>query len=168
MAINLYTISVPVFIKYFNSFSKILKEAENYAKSKGIPESDFIDFRLAPDMLPLSFQVHFATKVALYVLQHVGGYEEVTFQDDEKTLAELQSRISLTIKKLEEAKESDFVDKEEIEFDLVVGKSKLNFKGLDFVLHFAIPNFYFHYTTAYDMFRHLGVEIGKRNFLGMV
>jgi len=165
MAVNLYSISIPMYIKHLNSLADILTKAEEYAKNKNIPEADIMNAKLAPDMRPLVFQVQVATNTAKAVLTRVAGYEAVPMEDNESSFAELQSRITATVKLLKEAKEADFEGKQASEVVLTTQKGDQKFTGTSYLLNFALPNFYFHYTTAYAILRNLGVEIGKRDYL---
>ena len=120
-------------------------------------------------MQPLTFQVQFACNVAKGVLSRVAGFEWVKHEDNETTTEQLKDRIERTLKLLRDAegKQDAFEGKEEIECSVQVPSKEFKFKGLVYVSYWAIPNFYFHITTAYDILRKEGVPVGKPDFLGM-
>jgi hypothetical protein len=159
---SLYNTSVPAFIRGLTSLSHILTIGEAYAKDQKIPESDLTEARLAEDMLPLTFQVQNATNAVRNTLTLVAGLTNIaTFQNDEKTFADLQERIATTIKALERVEEKDFQGAEERIFERQ-GKS---WKGAHFLSQNALPNFYFHISIAYAILRLKGVQIGKQDYL---
>jgi len=158
---SLYEISVPVFIRSLKSLSAILTKAETYATEKSIPLSQFTESRLAPDMKPFTFQIQTASNSAKNALVRVAGTEAVPMEDDETTFPQLQERIAATIKILEGVDEKVFEGKEGVEIELFGRK----FTGQSYLITFAIPNFFFHVTTAYAILRKEGVPIGKNDYM---
>jgi hypothetical protein len=159
---SLYSNSVPAFIRGLTSLSHILTVGETYAKNQKIPESDFTEARLAEDMLPLVFQIQNATNAVRNTLTLVAGLTDIAaFKGDEKSLADLQERIAITIKELERVKEKDFEGAETRVFE----RQGKNWKGGDFLSQNALPNFYFHISIAYAILRSKGVQIGKQDYL---
>jgi hypothetical protein len=159
---SLYSNSVPAFIRGLTSLSHILTVGETYAKDQKIPESDFTEARLAEDMLPLVFQIQNATNAVRNTLTLVAGLTDVpAFEGDEKSFADLQERIAITIKELEKVKEKDFEGAETRVFE----RQGKTWKGEDFLSQNALPNFYFHISIAYAILRSKGVQIGKQDYL---
>lgn len=140
----------------------ILQKAESWADSNGVPHSDLLQARLAPDMHPLTFQVQSASNSAKFIPVRVTGAENVAMEDNETTFEQLQDRISKTLAILEKAKRDDFEGKEDVE----VTFRDFKFTGLSYVTNFAIPNFYFHVMATYAILRMKGVPIGKFDYLG--
>jgi uncharacterized protein len=162
MTITLYEISVPIFIRGLSTLSHILTEAEKYAKDKDIPTSEFVEARLYPDMLPLSFQVQTASDISKSAVARVAGTEPVSMKDNETTIEELQDRIARTIVILKSVKQEDFEGREDEE---IVVKDDRKFTGRTYFQHHSLPNFLFHVTMAYGILRSKGVPLGKRDYL---
>ena len=166
MPLSLYEISVPVFIRGFNNLSAILKKAKAYADEKGIPHEELLGARLVEDMFPLTYQIQRASDSAKGAAVRVAGVDPVSMEDNEKTFADLEARIQKTIAFLKGVKETSMDGKEESEVSLKTGSGEMKFTSTSYLLLFALPNFYFHMTTAYAILRHKGVPIGKMDFLG--
>lgn len=166
MSLSIYQISVPVFIRMLGNLSALLAKAEAHAQAKNIDPSVFLNARLAPDMFPLSRQVQIASDAAKGCGARLAGVDIPSFADDEKSFAELQARIAKTVDFLKGLKPEQFEGAENRDISIKTPSRELQFKGLDFLLHFANANFYFHVTTTYAILRHNGVEIGKMDFLG--
>ena len=166
VAITIYDQLVPVFSHMLSSLDKVLTKAEADATARKIDLDVFVNGRLAPDMLPLTRQIQIMTDQAKGGASRLAGKESPKFADDEKTFADLHARIAKTIAHLKTFKASDFEGAETRDVELKFPNGTLNFKGKDYFLSFVIPNFYFHYTTAYAILRHNGVPIGKGDFLG--
>jgi hypothetical protein len=161
MSISMYRASIPVFIRALDNLSAILKKGEAHAGS-----ASFIDVRLAPDMLTLAGQVQRASDAAKGAVARLGGIDNPSFPDTEKTFAELQARIKKTIDFLQGVKPAQIDGSEQKTIEMKAGGRELKFTGLDYLLGFALPNFFFHVTTAYAILRHKGVPIGKMDYLG--
>jgi uncharacterized protein len=166
VAITIYDQLVPVFSQMLSALDKVLTKAEADAAARKIDLDVFVNARLAPDMLPLTRQIQIMTDQAKGGASRLAGEESPKFADDEKTFADLHARIAKTIAHLKTFKPGDFEGAETRDIELKFPNATLNFKGKDYFLGFVIPNFYFHYTTAYAILRHNGVPIGKSDFLG--
>ena len=165
MSISMYQASVPVFTKMLTNLRVILEKTATHAQAKKIDEAVLIEARLFPDMLPFRRQVQIATDQAKGAAR-LCGLEPPTHEDKEQSLAELINRVTRTIDYLGTLTPAQLDGSEDREIiRLVRGQSK-TFKGMGFLLHFAMPNFYFHTTMAYAILRHNGVELGKTDFLG--
>jgi hypothetical protein len=157
----MYRASIPVFIRALDNLSAILKKGEAHAGS-----ASFVDARLAPDMLTLAGQVQRASDAAKGAVARLGGIDNPSFPDTEKTFAELQARIKKTIDFLQGVKPAQIDGSEQKTIEMKAGGRELKFTGIDYLLGFALPNFFFHVTTAYAILRHKGVPIGKMDYLG--
>ena len=165
---SMYNASVPIFEIGLNALSAILDKAEAYAEAKRIDPTVLLTARLFPDMFAFTRQVQSACDQAKNGSARLAGIDPPSYADNEKTIAELKVRIAKTIafvKALDAKKIDESVDRG-ITFPL--GPKKGHMKGADYLNHFVVPNFYFHVTTAYDILRHCGVEIGKRDFIGAI
>jgi uncharacterized protein len=118
-------------------------------------------------MFPLVRQIQIAVDFAKGTTARLAGAEVPKYADEEQTFAELKARIAKTVKFVEEFKPKDIDGSETRDITLTVGGQEMRFKGEPYLVHFALPNFYFHATTAYDILRRCGVDIGKRDFIGM-
>ena len=161
--------AIPVFEISLNALSALLDKAEAYAEAKKIDPTALLNARLFPDMFALTRQVQSACDQAKNGGARLAGIEPPRYEDNEKTIAELKARIAKTVAfvKTLDAKKIDESAGHEITFPLGP-TNKGHMKGADYLNHFVLPNFYFHLTTAYDILRHCGVEIGKRDFLGAI
>ena len=166
MAISMYQASVPVLINSLNNLKNILKKAQAHADAKKIDHAVFINARLAPDMFPLSRQVQIATDNAKGCAARLAGVEPPKYEDTEKTFDELYARIDKTIAYLKTVKAEQIDGSEERPITLKTPRGDLNFRGQPYLSFFLLPNFFFHVTTAYNILRHNGVELGKPDFIG--
>jgi hypothetical protein len=163
----MYQVSVPAFLQMLNSLSAILDKAEAYAAEHKIDPAVLLGWRLAPDMFALARQVQITTDHAKGCCARLAGVEVPKYPDDETTFADLRSRIARTLDFVQGFEPSDIDGSEDRNITLTAGTRELRFKGQQYLVSFALPNFYFHATTAYAILRHCGVPIGKRDFLGM-
>ncbi|MGH8172404.1 MAG: DUF1993 domain-containing protein [Rhodanobacteraceae bacterium] len=166
MTISMYKASVPLFIRALQNLSANLDKGLASAQARKIDPSVLVNMRLAPDMLPLSRQVQIATDGARGLAARLAGVERPAYEDNETTFDELQARIAKTIAFLQTFKPEQIDGSEERKVTLPVRGTDRTFRGEDYLLQFAIPNVFFHVTTAYAILRHAGVEIGKTDFLG--
>ncbi len=166
MTISMYQASVPVIIRSLNNLVGILEKGATYAEAKKIDPSVLVNSRLFPDMLPLSKQVQIASDIAKRGMAQLAGVEPPKFEDNETTLAELIERTQKTISFLNTVKPEQVDGTEEKTITLPMREQTLTFAGMSFLVSFILPNLYFHVTTAYNIFRHNGVELGKIDFLG--
>jgi hypothetical protein len=162
----MYQVSAPRFINILGNFAKILDKAQAHAEAKNIDGTYLTSFRLFPDMLPLTTQVFIACDSAKGVMARLAGVEIPVYPDVETTIPELKARVLKTIAYIESFKPEQIDGTEEKAIVTKRGDKETHYTGMQFLLGHAIPNFYFHVTTAYNILRHNGIEIGKRDFLG--
>jgi len=158
--------SQPVLLQMLKSLSANIDKAAAHAKAKGLEPADLTDARLAPDMLPFSRQVQIATDHAKGAAARLSGRENPKYEDTESTFEELKARIAKTIAFVSGVPAAEIDGSEEREVTLMIGGQPRTMRGQHYLFHSVLPNFFFHVTTAYDILRHKGVEIGKRDFLG--
>ncbi len=163
--LSMHAVSAPVFVRMLQNMSSILSKAEQQAKAKGYDPSVLLNDRLAPDMFTLTRQIQIATDHAKGCMARLAGHTPEAIEDTETTFAEIQARIAKVIKLVEGYKPEQIDGSETREITIKIPNSELKFTGLDYVNHWAMPNFYFHITTAYAILRHNGIELGKRDFL---
>jgi len=166
MKISVYALSVDIFTHTLGNLSAILEKAQTHAIARKFDSNVLVGSRLAPDMHPLSRQVQIACDVAKNSAARLAGIDPPRFEDHEKTIEELRTRIARTIDYLKSLPASALEGSEERDIRVPAGERTLEFKGLTFVQRWALPNVFFHVTTAYAILRHNGVDIGKRDFLG--
>jgi hypothetical protein len=167
VTISLYQISVPIFVQFLTSLSAVLDKAAAFAEAKKVDPSVLLNTRLTPDMFPLLRQVRAATDHAINGAGRLAGAELPTFANTEATIPELKERIAKTIEFLKGLKPAqiDGTEGKEIKITFPSGATR-EFTGQSLLLNNSLPNFYFHCTTAYDILRQCGVELGKRDFMG--
>ena len=168
MPFGMYQASVPAFVKMLTNLSAILEKAEAFAAERKIEPEVLLNWRLAPDMFALTRQIQIATDLAKGTTARLAGKEVPKYADEEKTFAELKARIAKTVKFVGGVAPKDIDGSESRDITLTLGGQEMHFKGEPYLVHFALPNFYFHATTAYDILRSCGVEIGKRDFIGTI
>jgi uncharacterized protein len=167
MAISLYKSSVPIFVQFLTSLSAVLDKAHAFAEAKKLDPSVLLNTRLSPDMFPLVRQVRAATDHAINACGRLAGIDLPAFSNTEATIPELKERIAKTIDFLESLKAAQIDGTEDKEIKIVFPSGATReFTGQSLLLNNSLPNFYFHCTTAYDILRHSGVELGKRDFMG--
>jgi hypothetical protein len=166
MSFTLYDATVPVMIRMLGNLSKIIDKAEAQAKAEGKPLSDLVGAQLAPDMRPFTFQIQSASDAAKGCAARLANVPNPSMPDTETTIPELQERIAKTIDFLKTVKPEQFGGADEREIVLKFPNGEFKFSGKDFATGFALPNFFFHVTTAYALLRHEGIAIGKMDFLG--
>lgn len=163
--ISMHAVSAAVFVRMLNNLSSILANAEKQAKAKGADPEALLSARLAPDMFPLTKQIQIATDHAKGCVARLAGRQIEAIEDTEITIAQLQARIKRVIGIVESYTPEQFEGSETREVTIKIPGSELKFSGLDYVNQWAIPNFYFHLVTAYDILRSEGIELGKKDFL---
>jgi uncharacterized protein len=166
MTLSMHQASVPVFTRMLTNLAAILTKAEAHAAARKIEPEAFLLGRLFPDMLPLKRQVQLSSDFAKNTTARLAGAEIPKFPDEEASFPELQQRIAKTIDYVKGVEPAQIDGSEGREITLPIAGQPWSFSGQDYLLHFALPNFYFHVTTAYDILRHGGVEVGKLDFLG--
>jgi len=166
MQISMYQASAPRFIHILNNLAVMLDKAQAHVEAKKIDPAALTAFRLFPDMFPLSKQVQVATDLSKGAVARLAGVEVPKYEDTEQTFAELKARIAKTIAFINTIKREQIDGSEDKDIVMKLGKQDYTFKGMQYLLNFAYPNFYFHATTAYNILRHNGVELGKKDFVG--
>ena len=166
MTISMYQASVPRFVNILGNVSNILDKAQAHAEAKKIDPLILTSCRLFPDMLPMYTQIIIACDTAKGLVARLAGVEIPVYEDNEKSLVELKARVAKTIAFIQTISAAQIDGTEDKEIITKRGDKETHYKGMQFLLGHAIPNFYFHITAAYSILRHNGVEIGKRDFLG--
>jgi hypothetical protein len=166
MTISMYQASVPRFVNTLGNLSNILDKAHAHVDAKKLDPAALTTFRLFPDMLPMTKQVQIACDTAKGVVARLAGAEIPVYEDNEKTLAELKARIAKTIAFIQTVTPGQIDGTEDKEIVIKRADKDTRYKGMQFLLGHALPNFYFHVTTTYNILRQNGVEIGKRDYLG--
>ena len=164
---SFYDASVPAFLQILNSLTKILTKAEAHCAAKNIAPEVMLGARLYPDMLPFSRQIQLVCDFAGKGCARLSHSEVPTTPDTEKTFEELRQRLTNTIAYLKTFKPEQFEGADSRDVTFPVGPTSMTLKGQQFLNNFAFANFYFHAATAHGILRHNGVEIGKRDFLGV-
>jgi len=164
--ISMSQASAPRFAHMLRSLAALLDKAQAHCEAKKIDPLALTQFRLYPDMFPLTRQVQIACDTVKGAVARLAGLEIPKHEDTEQTFAELKSRIAKTVDFIESVSAAKLDGTEDKEIVLKMRAGDMKFTGLQYLLGFAYPNFYFHVTTAYNILRHNGVEIGKRDFLG--
>jgi hypothetical protein len=168
MSLSMYQASVPVFAQYLTSLDGLLAKAEALCAAKKIDEAVFAGFRLAPDMFPLSRQVQIGCDFAKGATARLAGMDVPSWPDDEKTLGELRARVKKTLDFVTSFKPGQIDGSEGRDITLKIQGAPVTFKGQPYLTNFALAHFFFHTTTAYNILRHNGVEVGKRDFIGQM
>jgi hypothetical protein len=163
----MYEASAPCFVNMLRSFDAILGKAQAHAAAKKIDPPALLTARLFPDMLTFVRQVQIASDHAKGAVGRLAGVELPKFEDNEQTFEELRARVAKTIAFIESVKPEQIDGSEARDITLKVGGKELTFKGQPYLVGFALPNFYFHLVTAYNILRHNGIEIGKRDYLAI-
>jgi hypothetical protein len=166
MSISMYQASAPRFVNILTNLSAILDKAQAHVDARKIDPAAITTYRLFPDMLPMTRQVQIACDSAKGAVARLAGVEIPKHEDTEKTLAELKVRIAKTIEFVRSVKPAQLDGTEDKDITLKLGGADTTFKGMQYLLGFALPNFYFHVVTAYNILRHNGIDIGKRDYIG--
>jgi len=168
MTISMYQASVPAFVKGLTNLKAILEKAAAHAQAQKIDETVFVTARLYPNMLPLSKQIQIASDTARGAAARLAGNEPPSMEDNEKTLADLIARVDRTLDYVKPFTAAQIDGSETKVITRPVRGQPKTSTGLNFLLQYALPNFYFHSATAYAILRHNGVEVGKSDFLGVL
>lgn len=167
MPLSMHDASVPVFRQMLSSLSDVLRIAQSHAEERRIEPDALLQMRLYPDMFPLVRQVQIACDFAKGVPARLAGVEVPSFEDTERTFDELQARIARTREFIESLDTAAFEGSEAREIVLRPGTPKeRRLDGRTYLVHYGLPQFFFHVTTAYALLRHNGVEVGKRDYMG--
>lgn len=166
MKASMHTMSVPIFTRTLGNLAAILDKAAAHAAARKVDQSVLLGLRLYPDMFALSRQVQLASDFAKGAVARLAGQEPPKYDDTETTIDELKARIARTIEFVQGVPAAAFEGADTREIALKVRDTVQKHSGLVYLSHIALPNFFFHAATAYDILRHNGVEIGKRDFIG--
>jgi hypothetical protein len=166
MTFSIYQASVPVYSRRLEALSGILDKAIAYASERKIDPAVLIQARLYPDMLPLARQVQIACSHAVRGSARLSGTEPMSLNDKATSFDDLKALIAETLELLRSVDAKSMVGMEDRDITFPAGDRKITLKGADYLLHFSMPNFYFHVTTAYDILRSNGLAIGKDDFMG--
>lgn len=168
MKISMYSASVEVFLPMLASLSAILDKARVSAEARKFDTGVLVNARLAPDMFPLARQIQLASDFAKNSTARLAGVEAPKMDDTESTFDELKARLEKTTTWIKTVAPAALEGSEDRDIRIPLRDRTLEMKGLPYLKQWAIPNFFFHVTTAYNILRHNGVELGKRDFLGGV
>jgi hypothetical protein len=168
MSVSLYDVSIPVFTLSLNNLVVILDKAASHAADKKVDPKVLAGARLIIDMLPLSSQIQIACDTAKGAAARLAGIEIPKYEDTEATLAELKARVAKTLEFIKTIKPEQLQGAETREIVMQLPQTTLKFTGINYLTNFALPNFFFHVTTAYALLRKNGVDVGKRDFLGPI
>lgn len=166
MTFDMYTLSVPVFARGLKNLIHILDKGAAHAAAKNFDQNVLLGGRIFPDMFPLSRQVQIATDITKGCVARLAGVEIPSYSDTETSFAELIGRVERTLDFFASFKPEQFGGSAEKQIVLTLRTRTLEFPGMVYLQTFAVPNMYFHITTTYNLLRHVGVELGKQDFLG--
>ena len=166
MPISMYQASAPRFANTLRNLAGILDKAKAHAEAKKIDEQVLTSSRLYPDMFALARQVQVACDTAKGAVARLAGIEIPKHEDTEKTFDELKERIAKTLAFIDSVKAAQVDGSEDRDLVIKLGPREVQWKGMQYLLGFALPNFYFHAASAYGILRHNGLELAKRDFIG--
>jgi hypothetical protein len=166
MKVSMHALSAELITNILGNLSWLLQKGEANAASRKFDPAVLLSARLAPDMLPLTRQIQIAGDIAKNSLARLAGQEPPRFEDNETTIEQLRARLARTIDYIKSIPASAFEGSETRDIKVPAGERTLEFKGLDFLQTWVIPNVFFHVTTAYNILRHNGVDLGKADFIG--
>jgi len=164
--LSIYDATIPTLKRSLNNLAAILRKGEEYADTKKVEHQVLLNSRLFVDMYPLIRQVQITTDMSKGAGARLAAIEIPKYEDNETSFAELQARIAKTLTFLDSIKPEQLQGAETREITITIRKAELKFSGQDYLLKWVLPNVYFHITTAYNILRHNGVELGKQDFLG--
>jgi uncharacterized protein len=166
MKISMYAMSHDVFRKALVQLLHVMEKSVANAKARGFDTSVLVGSRLAPDMLPFAKQVQLTSDFAKNSMARLAGVDPPKFEDIETTMDELFARVRKTLEYIDSVPAAAFDGSEDRDIKIPLRDRTVEFKGLEFLQKWALPNFFFHHVTAYNLLRHNGVDIGKKDFLG--
>ena len=166
MSISMYQVAVPVFVRALGNLAHVLKKGEEHAKSKNVSDEVLLQTRLIPDMLPLIKQIQIACDMATRGTARLAGVEPQSFEDNETTLEQAYSRIERSIAYIKSFRPEQIDGSETRAIHLKMRNGEMHFDGQTYLLAFVLPNLFFHCTTAYNILREAGTDIGKTDFIG--
>jgi len=166
MTLSMYKASVPVFVQFLTSMSAVLDKAQAFADAKKLDQAVLLGLRVYPDMFPLARQIAAVTDHATRATARLAGVEPPAFEGNEATISALKARVEKALAFVKGFGPEQIDGSEDKEVVFKTPRGDLKFTGQQFLINFSLPNFYFHATTAYNILRGIGVEIGKRDFMG--
>jgi uncharacterized protein len=166
MKISMHALSHDVFRKALTQLLHVMEKGIANAKARNFDPTVLVSLRLAPDMLPFSKQIQLTSDFAKNSMARLAGIDPPKFEDNEATMDELVARVKKTLDYITTVSASALEGSETRDIKIPLRDRTLEMKGLPFLQYWALPNFFFHYVTAYNLLRHNGVDIGKRDFLG--
>jgi len=166
MTLSMYQASVPVFVRALGNLTHVLQKGEQHAKSKNVSDEVLLQVRLIPDMLPLIKQIQIACDMATRGTARLAGVEPKSFEDNETTLPQAYDRIARAIEYVKGFTAEQIDGSETRPIHLKMRSGEMQFEGQAYLLGFLIPNLFFHCTTAYNILREAGTDIGKQDFIG--
>jgi len=166
MSLTMYSAFIPVAIRTLHNLSAILAKGAAHCEARKIDPNAFLTSRLYPDMFPLARQVQIASDTVKGAAARLAGIEMPRYEDNETTFAELQARLDKTVAFLQTIQPAQIDGKEDADIVLSFPTRTFEFKGQAYLTGWVLPNLYFHTTTAYNLLRHGGVELGKADYLG--
>ncbi|KAI6797120.1 hypothetical protein KC367_g6129 [Hortaea werneckii] len=166
MAPTLYELSIPLFVRSLENLHAFLKKGEQWAEENNVPKEKLLEGKLADDMKPLPFQIQSCSNSSKLAAVRMCGIENIPMEDNETTFPQLYERIEKTIDMLKKVDPSSLEGKDNATVEMKTPFGNFEFTGITYLQKFALPNFYFHETTAYAILRHVGVPVGKWDFLG--
>jgi uncharacterized protein len=165
MTISMYKVSAPIFVQFLTAQSNCIDKAVAHIEAKQLDANFFFNMRFFPDMYPYSRQVQQATTHAARCCSALAGTQMPDLPNTEANFAELKARVGKVVDYVKGFKPDQIDGSEDKDITLKLGANERKFTGQGLLLNFILPNFYFHCTTAYDLLRHCGVELGKRDFM---
>jgi hypothetical protein len=166
MTFSMYSASAPVFKQVLNSLSAIIDKAEAHAVEKKIEPAALLQARLFPDMFAFVRQVQVAADFAKGACARLAGVDVPKYDDNEQSFADLKARIAKTVAFIDSVPQDGIEASAQRDITTGTGEKAKQWKGQTYLMHYALPHFFFHATTAYDILRHNGIEIGKKDFIG--
>ena len=166
MKISMYALSHDVFKKALTQLLHVMEKGVANAKARNFDTSVLVGARLAPDMLPFVKQIQLTSDFAKNSMARLAGVDPPKFEDNETTMDELFARVRKTIEYIDSVPAGAFEGSEDRDIKIPLRDRTVEFKGLEFLQKWALPNFFFHHVTAYNLLRHNGVDVGKKDFLG--
>ena len=166
MKISMYQASAPRFANTLRNLAAILDKAQAHVEARKLDPASLTGYRLYPDMFPFSRQIQIACDASKGACARLAGVENPSFPDGDQTFSDLKARVTRTIDFIASFKPEQIDGTEDKDVTLKVGGKDVTFKGMQYLLGHALPTFYFHVVTAYDILRHNGVEIGKKDYIG--
>jgi hypothetical protein len=166
MTLSMYQASVPVFVRALGNLTHVLKKGEAHAKARNVSDETLLQTRLIVDMLPLIKQVQIACDMATRGIARLAGVEPKSFEDNETTLAQAYDRIARATDYIKSFTAEQIDGSETRAIHLKMRSGEMHFEGQSYLLDFVLPNVFFHCTTAYNILREAGTDIGKQDFIG--